>query len=64
MTDLEKFKNFFDSMNIKYEEYIWDYEEVHLSIDESHMGEDVYNPEITIIFHSNGKFKEFRPIGE
>lgn len=78
MTDLEKWKKFLDEMNIKYEQYdSYEYEDpkdadknsiiptVNIFIDQMHMDNTIYNPNIAITFKAEDmSFMFFNPSGE
>lgn len=65
LTDIEKFKNFFDEMGINYREY--KYDRTHacvLEIDKEHIYTGYFN-ELSINFNlDTGDFIEFEPWGE
>ena len=58
LTDLEKWKMFLDKMEIKYKESV-----DCITIDDTHLREDVYGAEVALVF-DNGKFRYFHPSGE
>jgi hypothetical protein len=64
MTDLEKFKQLFDSMNIEYlidDTYYVDY--IVLNIADNHVYQSYCN-KVRVHFDKNGKFVEFQGWGE
>ena len=65
LTDIEKFKNFFDEMGINYREYKYDRTHVCvLEIDKKHIYTGYFN-ELSINFNlDTGDFIEFEPWGE
>ena len=65
VTDIEKFKNFFDDMGIEYKEYKYDrMREVVLEIDQKHVCTG-YSNSLNINFKlDTGEFIEFEPWGE
>ena len=65
LTDIEKFKNFFDEMGINYREYKYDRTHVCvLEIDKEHIYTGYFN-ELSINFNlDTGDFIEFEPWGE
>lgn len=65
LTDLEKFKNFFDGMGINYKEYKYESTcSVVLEIDKEHVYTG-YSNELNINFNlDTGDFIEFEPWGE
>ena len=65
LTDIEKFKNFFDEMGINYREYKYDRTHVCvLEIDKEYIYTGYFN-ELNIIFNlDTGDFIEFEPWGE
>ena len=60
-TNLQKYKDFFDEMKIKYSIEEYD-DEIWLCIDKKHIEYD-YGNSITTIFNINGKFKKFEAYG-
>lgn len=65
LTDIEKFKNFFDEMGIEYKEWKYDQiNEIVLEIDKKHVYTG-YSSELNINFNlDTGEFVEFEPWGE
>ena len=61
-TDLQKFQDFLDKMNIKYHTYISE-EEKYMWIDDTHLAVS-YAPTLKIIFDNDDKFVEFEVWGE
>lgn len=64
MTNLEKFKQFFDSMNIKYSINDAYYDDlIELKIADNHVYQS-HGSIVRIMFDGNGKFIEFQGWGE
>lgn len=62
MTDLDKFKEFFDSVGIKYK--VKEFEDkYYLTIDYKYV-RHVYGNTVEILFSKNGKFATFLAWGE
>jgi hypothetical protein len=61
-TDLQKFKEFFNEMNINYHIYT-DEDESYMWIDDAYIAPN-YCALLKIIFNSDGKFVEFETWGE
>lgn len=61
-TDLQKFKEFFDEMNIKYRIYT-DEKENYMWIDDVCLTPN-YGALLKIVFNRDGKFVEFETWGE
>lgn len=64
MTNLEKFKQFFDSMNIKYSiNYTYYDDLIELTIDKNHIYQSCSNT-VKVMFTNDGKFVSFQGWGE
>ena len=61
-TDLQKFQDFLDEMNIKYHTYISE-EDKYMWIDDIHLAVP-YVSTLKIIFDNNDNFSEFEVWGE
>lgn len=61
-TDMQKFKEFFDEMNIEYHIYT-DGDENYMWIDDAHLVLN-YGATLKIIFDGDDKFVEFETWGE
>lgn len=65
MTDLDKFKELFNELGILYEVEHTERGKTAIHMDESSIDDYCgYGKSLSIIFSSEGKFKEFEPWGE